>query len=179
MRIAVSGTHASGKSTLIAELGILLPLYRVVDEPYYSLLDEGYIFAAEPTVEDFEVQLERSVMAITEDSEDCVLFDRCPADYCGYLAALPEVSPDILRKSVSLAKDALEHLDLIIFVPVEQPDRIDVSVEEGRRLRKCVDRMLREMLVDDAWGFGCAVLEVRGTPIQRAYAVLRHLHSLS
>lgn len=34
MRIAVSGSHRTGKSTLIAELAALLPGYSTVDEPY-------------------------------------------------------------------------------------------------------------------------------------------------
>jgi hypothetical protein len=76
---------------------------------------------------------------------------------------------------VSSAQGVLRRLDLIVYVPVERPDRIEVPEIEGRRLRKRVDTTLREMLVDDAWGFGVPVLEVRGTPGERVRSVLRHL----
>src|SRR4028119_353553 len=45
MRIAVSGTHAAGKSTLVAELSALLPDHAVVDEPYHLLAEDGHEFA--------------------------------------------------------------------------------------------------------------------------------------
>ena len=177
MCIAVSGTHATGKSTLVQGLGEVLPDYRVVEEPYYALLDEGYVFGAEPTVEDLEVQLERSIASLAGASAERLLFDRCPADYLAYLAALPGADPGTLARWMSAAQDVLRRLDLIVFVPVERPDRIEVPEIEGRRLRKRVDVALREMLVDDAWGFGVPVLEVRGTPEERVRSVLRHLSS--
>ena len=65
MRLALSGTHAVGKSTLIAELHRELPAYAVVDEPYHELLDEGHEFADRPSVDDFLVQLERSIARLT------------------------------------------------------------------------------------------------------------------
>jgi hypothetical protein len=38
-------------------------------------------------------------------------------------------------------------------------------------LRRSVDALLREMLLDDAWGFGVSTLEVRGDPAERARQV--------
>ncbi|HEX6036397.1 AAA family ATPase [Longimicrobium sp.] len=177
MRIALSGSHAVGKSTLVHGLGDVLSGYQVVEEPYYALLDEGHSFSAEPTAEDFEIQLERSITSLAGASAERILFDRCPADYLAYLAALPERDPSTLAGWVASAEDVLRRLDLIVYVPVERPDRIEVPEIEGRRLRRRVDGTLREMLVDDAWGVGVPVLEVRGTPEERVRSVLRHLHS--
>ncbi|WP_420129479.1 AAA family ATPase [Longimicrobium sp.] len=178
MRIAVSGTHGAGKSTLVQELGKVLPDYDVVEEPYYALLDEGYAFAAEPTVEDFETLLQRSITSLAEVQGERVLFDRCPADYLAYLAALPGADSGALATWVSSAQDVFGVLDLIVYVPVERPDRIHIPEIEGTRLRKRVDAMLREMLVEDAWGFGVPVLEVCGTPGERMRSVLWHLRSV-
>lgn len=177
MRIAISGTHAVGKSTLAQELGGVLPDYETVEEPYYALLDEGHTFSAEPTVEDLEVLLRRSITSLATASAGRVLYDRCPADYLAYLAAHPDTDPGTLAAWVSSAQQVIERLDIIIFVPIERPDRIEVPEIEGRRLRRRVDGVLREMLVEDAWGFGVPVLEVRGTPGERARAVVRRLHS--
>jgi len=173
MRIAFSGTHATGKSTLIAELARALPGYSVVEEPYHALLDEGYDFAAPPAIDDFETQLERSCASLSGITDARVLFDRCPADFLGYLAALADA--DALAEWLQPAAAAMSSLDLVVFVPIERPDRIDVAEDEGRRLRKRVDAVLREILVDDGWGLGARVLEVRGTPDDRARQVLRHV----
>ena len=83
MRIAVSGTHFSGKSTLIASLIEQLPNYVSIDEPYLLLQEEGYEFSNPPSVVDFELQLKRSIRAI-EESRDNTIFDRCPLDCVAY-----------------------------------------------------------------------------------------------
>jgi hypothetical protein len=94
------------------------------------------------------------------------------------LTALSDADPGALATWVSSAQEVLGRLDLIVFVPLERPDRIEVPAIEGRRLRKRVDATLRAMLVDDAWGFGVPVLEARGTPGERVRSVLRHLRSV-
>src|SRR5262245_61056219 len=60
VRIAVSGAHGTGKSTLIADLARNLPGYAVAEESYYALLAEGHVFPALPSREDYELMLERS-----------------------------------------------------------------------------------------------------------------------
>lgn len=59
MRIAFSGAHRVGKSTLIEALAARLPGYRTYDEPYHLLEEEGHDFSDPPTPEDFERQLRR------------------------------------------------------------------------------------------------------------------------
>jgi len=84
MRIAISGTHFSGKSSLVQALSEALPQYTTVEEPYHLLQEEGYEFAELPAVEDFELQLERAIESLDETLPN-VIFDRCPADILGYL----------------------------------------------------------------------------------------------
>ena len=64
MRVAFSGTHRSGKSTLLEHVAERLPRYATVDEPYYLLEEEGYETAEEPSIQDFEAQLERSLSSL-------------------------------------------------------------------------------------------------------------------
>ena len=176
MRVAVSGTHATGKSTLVAELARHLPGYVVVEEPWYALLDEGHLFSDEPSPDDFELLIERSVTTIEAAAGADVLFDRCPADYLGYLAALRDGSDTALAPWITRAAEAMGSLDMVVFVPIERPDRI--SVEDGqRRLRKRVDEQLRGMVVDDAWGIGAPVLEVSGSVEQRVRQMLARIQS--
>src|SRR5215510_1349973 len=83
MRIAVSGSHRTGKTTLIEEVSNQLPDYTRVEEPYFLLEEEGFVFAAPPALEDYEAQLERSFECMKMPGRD-ILFDRCPADFIAY-----------------------------------------------------------------------------------------------
>ena len=62
VRIAFSGSHRVGKSTLIERVAEALPSYAVVAEPYYLLEEEGYECSDPPSAEDFEAQLDRSII---------------------------------------------------------------------------------------------------------------------
>ena len=44
MRIGISGTHGTGKTTLAEELCAHLPGHVTADEPYYLLEGEGFGF---------------------------------------------------------------------------------------------------------------------------------------
>ena len=173
MRIAVAGTHAVGKSTLTGDLARALSRYRVVEEAYYQLDADGYLFADPPSLEDFEAQLERSLCCVREEQGD-VIFDRSPADYVAYLLAHREAEHAAPAEWLPRVREAFATLDLIVFVPIERPDRIAVPREEIR-LRRRVDRLLREALVADGWGLGGEVLTVRGAPGERAKQVIARL----
>jgi predicted ATPase len=167
MRIAISGSHATGKSTLVAELARRVAGLTVIDEPYYLLEEEGHAFATPPITEDFVALAERSIVLLTREHPGPVVFDRSPADYLAYLTARRDAES---ARDLTIAVDtALKTLDLVIFVPIEHPDRITGA--EAPRLRRRVDEVLRAMLVDDAWAFDVPVLEVRGTVVDRAAQV--------
>lgn len=171
MRIAVSGAHRVGKTTLIDTLSALLPDHVVVDEPYVQLEDEGHDFEAVPSIDDFEAQLRRSLRDL-RDIEGPAIFDRSPLDFMAYLACHDDAAAFDAAPWWPRLRQRLRSLDAIVFVGVEQPDRVDVDGED-RRWRACVDASLRELLFD-----GVArrpVIAVRGTPEQRAQQVLRAL----
>src|SRR5690349_14343307 len=84
MRIAIAGSHRTGKSTLLAALAELLPAYKVVDEPYHLMEEDGHEFSHPPSLEDLVAQLERSLAEVSGAGSD-VLFDRCPLDLLAYI----------------------------------------------------------------------------------------------
>ncbi|NTX01023.1 AAA family ATPase [Myxococcus sp. CA040A] len=174
MRIAISGTHRAGKSTLIEELSDLLPTYATVDEPYHQMEEEGYAFAEAPSVEDFEAQLTRSIDNLEEGTRD-VLFDRCPVDFIGYLLAHEDSDAFDLDAWLPRVRGALQKLDLVVLVGIEQPDRVSLSASDDKALRLAVDEKLKELLLENAHGFEVEVLEVEGSPRVRAKQVLAHL----
>lgn len=172
VRIALSGTHAVGKSTLAADLHEALPTYKVIAEPYYELLDEGEVFADNPSVDDFVAQLERSIARLTSDLAADILCERCPADFLAYLGALR--ADDSIREWLVPAGDALNTLDLVVFVPIEQPDRI-AGLPRSDRLRRPVDALLREILIEDSYGFTPPAIAVHGSEDARVKQVLAAL----
>jgi AAA domain len=178
MRIAVSGTHFSGKSTLVEELASALPEYATVEEPYYLLEEEGHEFADPPSVEDFELQLERSITSLKAREPD-VIFDRCPADFLGYLRAHPDAEAFDLEAWLPRVRSAIETLDLIVFVPIEGRDRIPLPRSQDPHFRTRVDEELNEILLENSLGFDVEVLEVTGAPRERLRQVLAHLRNLT
>jgi predicted ATPase len=174
MRIAISGTHASGKSTLVEELASALPKYLTVDEPYYLLEEEGHQFPEMPSIEDFELQLERSIELLNGGEPD-VIFDRCPADLVAYLLTHDDAGLFNLEEWLPRVRAAIETLDLIVFVPVEERDRIALPGSLDASLRLDVDEKLQEILLDNSLGFDVDVLTVTGSPRDRARQVLAHL----
>jgi hypothetical protein len=179
MRIAVSGAQCVGKSTLIEELSRALPRYRTVEEPYAQLVDEGHDFAEEPSIEDFELQLERSIESLEETEEEEVLFERCPADLLAYLVEHPDAEAFDLDDWLPRVREAMERLDLVVFVPIERRDRIAAARGQDLAWRARVDRRLRRILADDPWELSIALLEVSGSPYERAEQVLGYLRNPS
>jgi predicted ATPase len=172
MRIAISGSHRTGKSTLLAELAELLPNYTTVEEPYHLLEEEGHEFAHPPSLEDFEAQLERSIEELL-DADAETLFDRCPLDVLAYIAVHDADGFDVEAWMPEVRK-AVDKLDLVVFVPIEERDRIAFSDSDDEAdTRAAVDEKLRELLIDDLQDFGLEVLEVRGNLDSRVRAVMR------
>jgi deoxyadenosine/deoxycytidine kinase len=68
MRIAVSGTHGMGKSTLAEDFVERHPEFVLEPEPYYVLQEQfGIDFAEEPTQESFITQLEYTSLGHLRD----------------------------------------------------------------------------------------------------------------
>lgn len=170
MRVAFSGTHRAGKTTLLEAVAERLPGYRAIEEPYRLLEDEGYELSDPPTVEDFERQLRRSLEVIEGAPRDALL-DRCPLDFAAYLRALDEDFD--LEEQLPEIREAMEALDLIVVVPLEAPDRIALPSHEDRRLRRRVDELIKAIVLDDLYELGISTVEVHGTVEERALQVMR------
>lgn len=165
MRIAISGTHCVGKSTLIDEFLRAHPEFVHEPEPYTVLVeDHGEEFSAEPCVEDFRRQLEFNLERLAKHSrEENVIYERCSIDFIAYIDVLdPNNTPPLLEP---LSK----HLDLIIYLPIEHDDD-----GEYPKLRKAVDRRLSAILLDDDFTIvNIPVVEARGSTAHRLSSVER------
>jgi predicted ATPase len=86
MRIAVSGTHGVGKSTLIDEFLRRHPEFVHEPEPYTVMVEDlGEEFSAEPSVEDFRRQLDSTLSdSVNTPPGENVIYERCPVDFLAY-----------------------------------------------------------------------------------------------
>lgn len=175
MRIAVAGTHASGKSTLIADFLAAHPEYEHEAEPY-EWLDEDL---EAPDAGSFFRQLQLSVRSSAEQPEGArVIAERSPLDFLAYLMALDELgrggrSADLTARAEPLAAAGMRHVDLLVVLPLGSgPDRIEVDGSEDPALREAMNDVLLE-LVDDTGLIGehTTVVEVSGSPARRLSAL--------
>ena len=173
MRIAVSGTHRTGKSTLIEELCLRLPDHTAIAEPYELMLEDGYEFVHPPSPEDFESQLELSLELVDADHSN-VIFDRCPLDFIAYISAHADAGVFEVEAWLPQVHQAMGTLDLVVFVPIEKDERIvPASSDVDDRSRLDVNDQLRDLLLEDSLRIGREVLEVEGSTEVRADAVLK------
>jgi hypothetical protein len=174
MRIAVSGTHCTGKSTLIDAFLRAHPEFAHEPEPYTVLVEDfGEEFGAEPCVEDFRRQLEFNIDRLRQHARgERVIYERCPLDFLAYIDAL---DPQSSQASLALVSEAMQNLDLIVYLPLN----IEISDCEHPKLRKAVDRRLSAIFRNDEFDVlsscSAAVIEASGSTAQRLRIIESHI----
>jgi AAA domain len=178
VRIAVSGTHVTGKSTLVAALAERLPHHTIVAEPYEVLAERGYEFAHPPSVEDFVVQLKQSVFSLRRRSPNRI-FDRCPLDFLGYIAASPDAHRFDLEAWREPIAQAMRSLDLVVAVHADPACDPGIAAED-ETIRLAVDDALKEIVDGDGFDLcdGVEILVLDGPWDRRVETVLAHIHGL-
>lgn len=165
MRMAIIGAHCVGKTTLAEELQEHLPGYTLEIEPYYQLETLGYEFSATPAAEDFMEQFTYSARLLAKN-ESNVLFDRSVIDILAYLHV---VDPGRNIQSLfETARSIMAGIDLLVFVPIEEPDLIPGYQTNLPKLRRKVDDLLHNWI----WDFGMETIEVNGPLSKRRDQVL-------
>lgn len=175
MRIAVSGTHNTGKSSLVAALGACLPHYVVVAEPYEILEERGYVFGHPSSVEDYVVQLRQSLASLRRRSPN-VVFDRQPLDFLGYIEASAGAERFDLEAWREPIARAMRRLDLVILLRAD-PRHDPVWGHEDAAFRLAVDDALREIVGGDCYELcdGVEVLVLEGAWDSRVGKVLERI----
>ena len=169
MRIAVSGTHCTGKSTLIDEFLRVHPDFVHEPEPYTVMVEElGEEFSAEPCVEDFQRQLQFNIDRLSQHERgERVLYERCPIDFLAYIECLAPGTTSVLDELL----ESMQRLEMIVYLPIENT----IETEEFPKLRKAVDRRLNAIYNEDDLGIISAtrlkIIEATG-PIERRLRTL-------
>ena len=157
MRVAVAGSHNTGKSTLIAAFLERRPEYVHEPEAYEALADDVDLTSSEgPTLDGLASLLQYTMSVVASQAPGTrVIFERSPVDYLAYAAASRAAGTS--RSSVAAFLDAhalevrasVRHLDLIVLLPVSSQGPFISRADEDDRFRKRVDERLRRALIDD------------------------------
>lgn len=148
MRIAVTGSHNSGKSTIVEMISEIFPNYIIYDEPYHLLLEEGYEIQDPPSLDDYQTMLDKSLELIAEEQSGNVLFDRSPVDLLAYTLVSDnygEIDEDQYFQDV---KNSIESLDVLFYLPIEDIVTQNSPLEEYSDLRENVDIMIQRIIND-------------------------------
>lgn len=173
MRIVVSGTHASGKSTLIADFVLRHPEFEELPDPF-ELLDDA---SDGPSAAMFSAQLRLSADRLIDENAPDLIAERGPLDFLAYLLAWTELSGGALRRQVreqaiALVVEAMRAVDVLIVLPLTAREAIHVSADEHLELREAMNDVLLELVDDpDVVGERVVVHEITGTPTERVAAV--------
>ena len=156
MRLAVSGSHGTGKSTLIAAFLDLRPDYAHEPEAFETIGDDVDLRDAEgPTAEGLHALLEHTARALAQYTPGtCVVHERSPADYLAYASASRRSWPkgtveEFLSDHADVVRSSLRHLDAIALAPVSV--HVLPRPDDDERFRKRVDEHLRRVLLDDEY----------------------------
>jgi hypothetical protein len=138
MRIAVSGSHSLGKSTVVNDWVSTYPAYFREEEPYRALSLNGPYqinFREESTKLQNGIQLYYNISRIHRyaESGSKVIFDRAPIDYIAYSQytanhGKSDIDQEFIESMIPAIKESLDHLDIIAFIP--KSDEWPVEIEE-------------------------------------------------
>ena len=173
MRIVVSGTHASGKSTLISDFALRHPGFIVLPDPFEAIDEEWDAPGAGMFVAQLRIATER-----LRSDEFGVRFiaERGPLDFLAYLIALAELGrgPDpeeLIDRETSRVASAMHRVELLAVLPLAPRDRIEVGADEDPALRQAMNDALLDLVDDPDLVGGARVVEITGDPATRLAAL--------
>ncbi|MDQ1321530.1 MAG: hypothetical protein QG655_2775 [Actinomycetota bacterium] len=166
MRIAISGSHSLGKSTVVNDWVARHPGYFREEEPYRALGLYGpyeILFRDESTRLHNGIQLYYNIGRVHRyaTAADDVIFDRAPVDYLAYSqytadTGCTDIDDEFVLSMVPAVVESLDRLDILAFVP--RSDEWPVEMEsDGIRptdhaYRDAVDETFKQIYREGRYG---------------------------
>jgi len=186
LRIAISGSHSLGKSTVVNDWVAAHPDFHREEEPYRVLgLNGPYeiCFREASTRLQNGIQLYYNISRIHRypATADKVIFDRAPVDYIAYSQytanqGTTDIDDDFVESMVPAVRESLDHLDILAFVPKSDAWPVEME-EDGIRpvddaYRDEVDTIFKEIYRNSRFNIipksgGPRIIELFGPPMQR------------
>lgn len=159
MRIAISGAHSLGKSTLVNDWAAERPGRIREEEPYRVLGLHGPYdirFRDESTRLQNGIQLHYSIGRVVRYATSAadVVFDRAPVDFVAYSqytadCGTTDIDDAFVESMVPAVREALEHLDIVGFVPISSRWPVEMEDDGIRPIdldyRADVDRIFTQI----------------------------------
>jgi hypothetical protein len=183
-RIALSGAHRVGKSTLVRALMESRSDVYSIGNIMRDIIAAGLPAGIRTTPETLSVYLDRQLrselLVRTKTNAAHVVSDRVLVDGVAYVLAAQKASaeheynwrPEELKFLRVAAKLHASRYDIHAYVPIEFAFDESDALDLGRELQEAVDAELQALLSDD-WPIPVEV--VRGTVAERVLAVSRFL----
>lgn len=139
MRIAISGSHSLGKSTVVNDWVAAHPEFRREEEPYRALALNGpyeILFRESSTRLHNGIQLYYNISRVNRYSstDDDVIFDRAPVDYLAYSQytanrGTTDIDSAFVASMVPVVRESLDHLDILAFVPKSEAWPVEMEAD--------------------------------------------------
>jgi hypothetical protein len=166
MRIAVSGSHSLGKSTLVDDWVARHPQFIREEEPYRALGLHGpyqILFRDESTRLHNGIQLYYSLSRVHRYAaqSDEVIFDRAPVDYLAYSqytadAGSTDIDDAFVTSMTPAVIESLDRLDIIAFVPKSDEWPVEMEADGIRptdhAYRDAVDAVFKQIYREGRYG---------------------------
>ena len=137
MKIAISGTHCTGKSTYVKDFLKKWTSYTTPATTYRDFIKYKDLPHSKNGTEDSQMAILEAL--VKESSQytrkDNVIFDRCIVDnlaYSSWLFLNGKVSEKFLDQSRIMVRRALEDFDIIFFIPLTSVSPVDFVKDDLR-----------------------------------------------
>jgi hypothetical protein len=159
VRIAVSGSHSLGKSTVVNDWVAAHDGYLREEEPYRAL---GLFGPYEILIRDSSTRLHNGIQLYYNisrvhryaSSAADVIFDRAPVDYLAYSqftadCRTTDIDDEFVASMVPAVRESLDHLDILAFVPGSQRWPVEMEADGIRPVdlvyRDAVDEIFKQI----------------------------------
>lgn len=166
MRIAVSGSHSLGKSTVVNDWVSSRPEFAREEEPYRALSLHGpyqILFRDESTRLHNGIQLYYNIGRVHRyaTAAQDVIFDRAPVDYLAYSqytadTGCTDIDDAFVASMVPAVAESLDHLDILAFVPKSDEWPVEMEADGIRPIdhayRDAVDLIFKQIYREGRYG---------------------------
>jgi predicted ATPase len=139
MRICVSGTASTGKSTLISDFLNNWPNYQTPEYTYRQILKEKNLPHSKSCNKDGQWAILNSMIDEMQkhSKDDNIIYDRGPLDCLVYTLWAAEIqSSDIdhefISKIIPIVKESMKYVDIIFFLPISKLSPIQIENNNNR-----------------------------------------------
>jgi hypothetical protein len=134
MKISITGTHSTGKTTYVSDFLKKWTMYETPTKSYRELIENKKIPHSKNGTEESQKQILDYLIdqAIENSNKEFVISDRCVLDnlaYTSWLNINGKVSDKFLEQTRTLTKETLKLYDIIFFVPLTKLS--EVKLEEN------------------------------------------------